>query len=77
MVSGNERRDRLGRRIGRNWWREWITEMWATADEAWRWAAEDATHGYETEMDEYRREHPRPLFKDYLLANAGMKEERA
>lgn len=51
--------------------------MWATADEAWRWAAEDATHGYETEMDEYRREHPRPLFKDYLLANAGMKEERA
>jgi hypothetical protein len=30
-----ERRDRLGRRIGENWWREWVTSQYHPAREAW------------------------------------------
>lgn len=54
------RRDRLGRRIGHNAWREWIVEAWLLADHAWFLAAEAETLGYSTELDEYRAEHPRP-----------------
>lgn len=31
----SERRDKLGRRIGYNWWREFIMEMYSPAREQW------------------------------------------
>lgn len=30
-----ERRDKLGRRIGRNWWREYVTGLHRDARDAW------------------------------------------
>lgn len=60
------RRDRLGRRIGRNAWREWITDAWRSADHAWFLAAEAVALGYRTELAEYAAEHPRPTLKAFM-----------
>ena len=65
------RRDRLGRRIGRNWWREWTTEVWRSADHAWWLDREAVALGYSTEMAEYAAEHPRPTFKATLVELSG------
>lgn len=65
------RRDRRGRRIGHNWWREYVWNVWHAADHAWWLAAEDVTMLYATELADYRREHPRPTFKDCLIGLAG------
>lgn len=67
------RRDKLGRRIGHNWWREWITDTLRCADQAWWLAQEAATNGWPTEMAEYREQHPRPTLKVYLLQLAGQR----
>jgi hypothetical protein len=34
--------------------------------EAWRFAAEQATGGYPTELARYRESHPAPKFGDFL-----------
>jgi len=65
------RRDRLGRRIGRNWWRDLICDQFYAADHAW-WLAREATAlGYATEEAEYADQHPRPTLKGFMLALAG------
>lgn len=81
-----ERRDKRGRRIGRNWWREYVTEQWRHADDAWQALREsgqpihtsavpgagyDTAH-YQLTDSEFRTLHPRPLFKDFLLGYRGM-----
>lgn len=38
------RRDRRGRRIGYNWWREFVMAAYSPAREAWEQAFEEATH---------------------------------
>lgn len=60
------RRDRLGRRIGRNPWRDLVWDHWHAADHAWFLAAEAATLGYATELAEYRAAHPRPNLGDFM-----------
>lgn len=66
------RRDSLGRRIGRNWWREYNCGLLLDATLLWEAQAEAATLGYTTEMNEYEAENPRPNLKAFLLGNAGM-----
>lgn len=66
-----ERRDRLGRRIGRNWWREYNCDLLGWAREAWDRQAEAATGGYATELDQYKVEHPMPTLKEFLISNKG------
>lgn len=69
------RRDRLGRRIGRNPWRDWITDCWRSADHAWWLEMEQETSLYDTEVREWRAEHPRPNLRDFMLAcSSGWRE---
>lgn len=70
-------RDKRGRRIGRNWWRELNVDSWRHADHAW-WLDREATAlGYATEKREYAEAHPRPTLKGFLISNAGMRQGRA
>lgn len=39
-----ERRDRLGRRIGRNWWREFVTGTYRDARDHWESRFEEHTN---------------------------------
>ena len=66
------RRDKRGRRIGYNWWREYICELLWTATAAWEREAEAAAIGYGTELAEFAAEHPRPTLKEFLTRNKGM-----
>ena len=70
------RRDKRGRRIGFNWWREYVTEAWRCADHAWWLDAEAVAIGYTTELAEYRQAHPRPTLKMFLVGLAGTRDER-
>lgn len=69
------RLDKRGRRIGYNWWREYNCSMLLDATLTWERDAEQETHGYGTEMAEYREAHPMPTLKSFLLANAGIHRE--
>lgn len=64
------RRDRLGRRIGRNAWREYVMDALSAADHAWWLDREAVAIGYATEMAEYAEEHPRPTLKAFLVGLA-------
>jgi hypothetical protein len=44
MTTRTERRDRLGRRIGYNWWREYIMEAYSPARQVWENDFETATN---------------------------------
>lgn len=71
------RRDRLGRRIGRNAWREYVTGEFRAALDAWerrRESGEDVggwagavTAAYQMEDDEYRERFPCPRLKDFMV----------
>lgn len=65
------RRDRLGRRIGRNWWRELVCDHLGCAAAAWELEAEAASRGWATELEEYRQLHPRPQLKVFLVGLSG------
>ena len=65
------RRDRLGRRIGRNWWREYVCQLLRDDTDAWEQRAEAEALGYPTEIAEYKIDHPMPQLKDYLVALQG------
>jgi len=70
-----ERRDKRGRRIGRNWWREWIVDQLYCADHAWWLKREEEAIGYETEMKIFAEGNPRPTLKAFLIGHAGMHRE--
>lgn len=72
MPPTAERRDRLGRRVGYNWWRDYNCTLLLDATLAWERAAESETSGYETELAEYAAKNPRPNLKNFLIQNAGM-----
>ncbi len=65
------RRDSLGRRIGRNWWREFIMAHLSAAAHAWELNAEQASNGWATEYEEFRDLHPRPQLKHFLVGLRG------
>lgn len=64
------RRDRRGRRVGRNWWREHVVSSWRDADDAWWLLAEANGIGYATETAEFRAAHPRPTLKSFMVGLA-------
>ena len=65
------RRDKRGRKIGYNWWREYNVEVFRSAYDAIEAHRED---NHQMEPDEYSAAYPLPRFKDFLLANAGMND---
>lgn len=67
------RRDSIGRRIGHNWWREYVWTEWRCAYDAWHLIMSDECLGYSPEEREYRHNRPSPKFRDFLeqLAGAG------
>lgn len=70
LLAAPVRRDRLGRRIGRNRWRDYITDHWRCADHAWWLEAEAASNGWKTELAEFRASKPRPNLGDFMVALA-------
>lgn len=60
------------RRVGRNWWREHNMELFTLTTIAWEQDRERVALGYDTEMREYERDHPRITLKELLVGNAGM-----
>lgn len=62
------RRDRRGRRIGRNRWREYVVGEWSCADHAWWLDREAVAIGYATEEAEYAAEYPRPRLGEFMVA---------
>lgn len=61
------RRDTLGRKIGHNWWREMIVQTWRDAYDAWLADAERVTLGYAAELVDYKRDHPTPTLKAFMI----------
>lgn len=70
------RRDKRGRRIGYNWWREFITSEFFLATAVWESQCEAAAMGYPTETAEFAAENPRPTLKALLLGHKGMNQPR-
>lgn len=68
------RRDRLGRVIGYNWWREYNMEMFTLDTIAWEQRREEEALGYDTEMDEFEAANPRPNLKSLLVNNKGLND---
>lgn len=66
------RRDRFGRRIGYNWWRDYNCSILLDATLVWERQCEEATSLYHAEVEDYRREFPVPNLKQFLIANRGM-----
>lgn len=80
------RRDSRGRRIGRNWWREYNCNLLNEAEVAWQSLKESGeaimttdiagadfqTGFYQLSEAEYRKIRPRPTLKAFLLANKGI-----
>lgn len=66
------RRDKRGRRIGHNWWREYNRDLLFDATLVWERQCEETAIGYPTEIAEFAQAHPRPTLKEFLLANKGL-----
>ncbi len=54
--------------LGHHWWREYVTDAWRCADEAWLKRREEVAIGYETEMREFAEQHPRPQLGWFMSA---------
>lgn len=68
---GKRGRDKRGRRIGYNWWREYNM----TAFEAAYFAVEKHREdNHQMEPEEYKAAFPLPRYKDFLIANKGMNQ---
>src|SRR5690349_991135 len=72
------RRDSLGRRIGYNWWREYVHDIWYAADARWREERDQECVGYPADEALYglygeSRDTPRrPTFKQCLIESSGL-----
>lgn len=67
------RRDKRGRRIGYNWWREYNRSLLFDATLDWERRRDEVCLGYDTEEAEYAQAIPSPNLKNFLIANAGMR----
>ena len=74
-MTTTTKRDKRGRRIGYNWWREWNTDLLYHANAAWERECEAEAIGYATETAEFAASHPRPTLKAMLIGNAGMHQK--
>lgn len=64
-----ERLDKRGRRIGYNWWREFIVGSWSDANQLWLSKRENEAIGYKTEEREFAESNPRPTLKFFMVSN--------
>lgn len=64
-----ERRDRRGRRIGYNWWRDFVVSSWFSMDQVWLARREEYAFGYKTEEREFAETNPRPTLKVVMVTN--------
>lgn len=71
------RLDSRGRKIGRNWWREFNCDMLLTATLMWESDREAQCNGWATEEREFLETNPRPTLKQFLETNQGMERWRA
>lgn len=82
--------DKRGRRIGRNWWREYNMEIWRSAHDAWvqrresdapafdaAGAANSGVCCYQLDDREYRELYPEPTLKEILVGNRGINDQAA
>lgn len=63
------RRDKRGRRIGANWWRELIMSQY---NAAWHDRDEREQDNHQMEPAEFAAYWPKPRLKDFLVGNAGL-----
>ena len=63
------RTDKRGRRIGYNWWRSHVVDIYEALERMWLDKREEVEIGYRTEELEFARDHPRPTFKKVLIQN--------
>lgn len=63
------RRDKRGRRIGYNWWREYNMEQF---DSLYFHVEANREANHQMEPDEFKAAYPLPRLKDLLISNAGM-----
>lgn len=89
QAAPRPRRDKRGRVIGYNWWREYNCEILREAEAAWQAlkesgeaimttsvaGAEYTTGYYQLTEAEYRSIRPRPTLKELFVGNAGMNQE--
>lgn len=66
------RLDSKGRRIGRNWWREYNMELFTLERIVWEQRREAVAGDYATEMREFEEENPQPNLKHFLVNNKGI-----
>lgn len=80
------RLDKRGRKIGSNWWREYICDQLSSAEAHWQSLRESGesihsgtvagatydTAYYQLSDREFKMIHPRPTLKDFLIQNKGM-----
>ena len=55
----------------RHEWRETVVETFNLDTITWEQRAEAEALGYQTELEEFKDEHPRPTLKEVMLALAG------
>lgn len=67
-----ERRDKRGRRIGYNWWREYNCLIVRDYNDA---VAALAGQNHQMEPAEFREAHPLLTLKESLIRNKGMAQE--
>ena len=72
LVPSVERLDSRGRKIGRNWWREYNTTALRDYNDS-----VDCIAGtnHQMEPDEFRSAYPLVNLKQLLIGNAGMRHE--
>ena len=71
-----ERRDKRGRKIGNNWWRNFIVESWLCAHHMWWIARENIALGYKTEERDFEERNPQPTLKQFMIHLADPERER-
>lgn len=52
----------------RGWWQQQVLDAYYSAREQWLAAREQFSNGFDAEMTEFAERHPRPLFKNFLIA---------
>lgn len=88
LVRESVRRDKRGRRIGYNWWREYNMDIWSSAHAAWSarresgepaygaaGAANSGVACYQLSDREYQEMWPQPTLKQCLIDNKGMNDQ--
>lgn len=54
-------------RVGRHWWREYVTAAYQAARHAWELEADRVSIGYDIERAEYAAENPPPTLRTFLV----------